>query len=62
MRFGAVLGDGCVDFGKHGLPAGRARFLVAGEGPPLLGLHANIGPRPLEDDERVPISHPVRES
>ena len=52
VRFRAVLGDGCVGGGKPGFPAGRARFLVAGEGPPLLVLHA-IDPRPLEDVEKV---------
>ena len=51
VRFRTVLWDGCVGCGKPGFPAGRARFLVAGEGPPLLVLHA-IGPRPLEDVER----------
>ena len=51
VRFRTVLGDGCVDCGKPEVPAGRARFLVADEGPPLLVLHANNGPRPLEDDE-----------
>ena len=33
----------------HFPPAGRTRFLGAGEGPPLLGLIANVGPRPLEE-------------
>ena len=51
VRFRAVLGDRCVGCGRPGFPTGRARFLVAGEGPPLLVLHA-ICPRPLEDDER----------
>ena len=51
VRFGAVPRDVCVDCGKPGVPADRARFLVAGEGPPLLGLQANSGPRPLEEDE-----------
>ena len=51
VRFRTVLGDGCVGCGRPWFPTGRARFLVTGEGPPLLVLHA-IGPRPLEDDER----------
>ena len=53
VRFGAVPDseDRCVGCGKPGVPAGRARFPVACEGPPLLVLHANSGPRPLEDDE-----------
>ena len=51
VRFRTVLRDGCVGCGEPEFPAGRARFLVAGEGPPLLVLHV-IGPRPLEDVER----------
>ena len=49
VRFRAVLGDGCIGCGRPGFPTGRARFLVAGEGPPLLVPHA-VGPRPLEDE------------
>ena len=51
VHFRAVPEDGCVGCGRPGVPTGRARFLVAGEGPPLLVLHA-IDPRPLEDVER----------
>ena len=51
VRFGAVPEDGCVGCGKPEVPAGRACFLVAVEGPPLLGLQASSGSRPFEDDE-----------
>ena len=58
VRLVAVLVDGRVDCIRpgsgeccHSPPVGRTHFLGAGQGPPLLGLLGNDGPRPFKEDE-----------